>query len=78
MISTSPTAPTLPHIGDSVMLRGTRIAGAVKRIDGRHDSHDRVIVKVESVMGKSKSSKMGRAWSGAWVICPTDMLAPMA
>ena len=63
------------HIGDHVGLRGTRIIGDVKQL-GPGD--DRIVLKVMAVIGVSPSSKMARAWQGAWVTCPPAMVAPLS
>ena len=70
---TSRTAPWLPNVGDCVALRGTRIVGDVKHVDGA-DGHDHVVLKVTTVIGKSGGSKTMRAWRGAWVTCRPELL----
>jgi hypothetical protein len=35
----------------------------------------RISVKVTEVVGKSSTSKMARAWRGAWLTCPPTMVA---
>ena len=64
------------HVGDHVVLEGTRIAGEVKGIE-RQDGQTRVVVRVTSVLGKSSTSKAARAWNGTWVICGPEMTASL-
>ena len=63
-------------VGDHVILRGTRIAGDVARVEANSD-HPRVSVRVTAVLGKSPTSKTARAWQGAWVTC-TPALVTLA
>jgi hypothetical protein len=70
-----PAATWLPHVGDLVMLRGTRVAAEVTGVQAA-DGQDRVMLKVTTVLGKGPGSKMARAWKGAWVTCPPDLLLP--
>ena len=75
MITTELSTPA-PHIGDHVVLKGTRIVGDVTRIEG--DTGDsRVMIKVTDVLGKPHESKAARAWRGAWVTCAPAMVAPL-
>jgi len=63
-------------VGDVVMLQGTRVVGNVRRVDG-HDGHGCLSVQVTSVRGKKAGSKAARAWKGAWITCPPEMVAPL-
>jgi hypothetical protein len=62
-------------VGDHVILRGTRIAGDVARVEA-HGDHPRVRVRVAAVLGKSPGSKTARAWQGAWITCMPTMVMP--
>ena len=63
-----------PRVGDHVILRGTRIVGDVAHVDG-NDAQARISVKVTEVLGKKASSRMARAWRGAWLTCAPTMVA---
>ncbi len=68
----APVTEATPSVGDHVVLRGTRIVGDVTRIVEASDQV-RITLKVTDVVGKSRTSKTGRAWRGAWVTCPLDI-----
>jgi len=63
----------LPRVGDHVILRGTRVVGDVAHVEGNSDDA-RISVKVTRVVGKKPTSKMARAWRGAWVTCTPTMV----
>ena len=65
---------TVPRIGDHVIVRGTRIVGDVAHVEG-DDSQARISVKVTEVLGKKSTSKMARAWRGAWLTCAPTMVS---
>ena len=67
------TREMAPRVGDHVILRGTRIVGDVTQVAGEHDQA-RISVKVTEVVGKKASSKMARAWRGAWVTCTPELV----
>lgn len=69
-------AGTTPHIGDQVMLRGTDIVGDVTRVGS--SGREPVSFRVTRVLGKSGTAKTSRAFHGAWVTCPAELLAPRA
>jgi hypothetical protein len=65
-----------PRVGDPVVIRGTRVIGAVTRIEG--DGADgRVTVKVTAVLGKPYTSRAARVWRGAWIRCLPAQVAPL-
>jgi hypothetical protein len=68
-----PVAEPALQLGEQVGLRGTRILGDVRRIDGS-SGDDRVTVKVTSLLSKSPDSKAGRAMRGAWITCASEFL----
>ena len=74
-MSSAYIAGALPSVGDNIILRGTRITGDVVHIAADSD-HPRVSVRVTAVLGKSPTSKMARAWRGAWVTCMPAMVTP--
>jgi len=74
IMNSARTASTLLHVGDQVILQGTRIAGDVVHIEGHRD-HARISIKVTEVLGKKPTSKTARAWRGAWVTCAPAMVA---
>jgi hypothetical protein len=74
MASATATRTTL-LVGDHVMLRGTRIVGDVTCVEAASDRL-RIVLRVTDVIGKSRTSKTGRAWRGAWVTCIPDIVVP--
>jgi hypothetical protein len=68
------TLEMAPRIGDHVILRGTRIVGDVTHVEGE-SNQARISVKVTEVVGKKATSKMARAWRGAWVTCTPELVA---
>lgn len=68
------TREMTPRVGDHVILRGTRIVGDVTHVEGERDQA-RISVKVTEVVGKKATSKMARAWRGAWVTCTPELVA---
>jgi hypothetical protein len=74
-MSSARVAGVSPRVGDQVILRGTRIAGDVARVEG-NSGHTRVSVKVTAVLGKPRTSTMARAWRGAWITCAPAMVTP--
>ena len=72
-MSTARLAEGPPRVGDHVAFRGTRIVGDVMHLIHR-DNH--VTFKVTDILGKKPGSKKARAWRGAWVTCPVEMVAP--
>ncbi len=63
-----------PRVGEHVGLRGTRIVGDVAHVS-EHGDQPRLTVKVTAVLGKAPTSKMARAWQGAWITCAPAMVA---
>ena len=66
-------ARTIPSVGDQATLRGTRIVGNVACVETA-SGQARITLRVTDVIGKSRTSKTGRAWRGAWVTCPLDIV----
>jgi hypothetical protein len=73
-MSTADVTKTAPRIGDHVIVCGTRIVGDVAHVDGQ-DAQARISVKVTEVLGKKSTSKMARAWRGAWLTCAPTMVS---
>ena len=71
-----PRAPITPQVGDVVRLHGTNIIGNVTCVDSR-DGRGCLSVQVTTVRGKKRGSKAARAWTGAWVTCPPEMVTPL-
>ena len=76
-MNTTHVTASAPTVGDHVILRGTRIVGDVAHVDG-DDPQARISVKVTEVVGKKSTSKMARAWRGAWVTCAPTMVATVS
>ena len=68
--------PTVLRVGDVVRLQGTNVIGNVKRVESR-DGRGCLSVQVTTVQGKKRGSKAVRAWIGAWVTCPSEMVAAL-
>ena len=65
------------RVGDHVVIRGTRIIGEVRRIEG-DGTRGRLSVKVTAVLGKAYTSKATRAWRGAWITCAPEQVAALS
>ena len=64
------------RVGDIVRLHGTNVIGNVKRVESRA-GRGCLSVQVTTVRGKKRGSKAARAWTGAWVTCPPEMVTPL-
>lgn len=69
-----PELPISPHIGDQVVLLGTQIVGDVTRVSGGNQGP--VSFRVTRILGKAATARSARAFHGAWVTCPAELLAP--
>jgi hypothetical protein len=72
-MNTANVTKTAPRVGDHVIVRGTRIVGDVAHVEG-DAPQARISVKVTEVLGKKSTSKMARAWRGAWLTCAPTMV----
>ena len=72
----APRVHSIPRVGDVVRLQGTNVVGNVKRVESR-DGRGCLSVQVTTVRGKKRGSKAARAWTGAWVTCPPEMVTPL-
>ena len=64
------------RVGDHVVIRGTRIIGDVRHIEG-DGARSRLSVKVTAVLGKASTSKATRVWRGAWITCAPEQVAAL-